>query len=53
MRKITSEMLKIYKPLSGLDWLNYKIVRQDMTAHHILKKEAGGKLEQRNIALLP
>ena len=52
MKEITREMLKIYKPISGLDWMNYKIVRRDMTAHHILKKEAGGKLEQSNIALL-
>jgi hypothetical protein len=53
MKKITRDMLKIYKPYSGLDWMNYKIIRKDMTAHHILKKEDGGKLEQCNIALLP
>lgn len=52
MKRITREMLKIYKPYSGLDWMNYKIVRQNMTAHHILKKEEGGMLEQSNIALL-
>lgn len=52
MKKITSEMLKIYKPLSGLDWLNYKIVRNNMTAHHIVKREFGGKLEVSNIAPL-
>jgi len=53
MKNITREMLKIYEPISGLDWLNYKIVNKgDMTAHHILKKEHGGKLEQSNIALL-
>lgn len=52
MKKITSEMLKIYKPLSGLDWMNYKLVRNDMTAHHIVKKCNGGKLEISNIAPL-
>jgi len=45
-------MIKIYRPLSGLDWMNYRLVRKDVTAHHIVKKEDGGKLEQGNIALL-
>ncbi len=52
MREITKEMLEIYKPLSNLDWMNYKLVPRDLTAHHILKKEHGGKLEMPNIALL-
>lgn len=52
MKKITKEMLKIYKPYSDMDWMNYKIVRNDMTAHHILKKEHGGNLEISNIAPL-
>ena len=52
MKKITAEMLKIYKPYSDLDWMNYKLVRNDMTAHHIVKKEDGGKLEMSNIAPL-
>lgn len=53
LKVIVSDMLKIYKPLSGMDWLNYKIVRKsDMTAHHIIKREHGGKLEIPNIALL-
>ena len=53
MKNITREMLKIYKPISSLDWLNYKIVRKsDMTFHHILKKQHGGKLEMANGALL-
>jgi hypothetical protein len=52
MKEITKEMLKIYKPISGLDWLNYKIIKKDMTAHHILKKSDGGKLEIGNIAPL-
>lgn len=44
-------MLKIYKPVSGLDWMNYRIVRE-MTAHHIVKREDGGRLEMGNIAPL-
>ena len=52
LKKITREMLKIYRPLSGLDWMNYRLVRKDVTAHHIVKREDGGKLEQGNIALL-
>ena len=52
MKQITREMLKIYKPYSGLDWMNYKIVRRDMTAHHIIKKEDGGKLVYENTAPL-
>lgn len=52
MKKITKEMLKIYKPLSGLDWMNYRIVRKDMTFHHIIKKSDGGKEIIENGALL-
>lgn len=53
MKNITSEMLKIYKPLSNLDWLNYKIGRKsDMTFHHIIKKEYGGTETIENGALL-
>lgn len=52
MNKITKEMLHIYKPISQLDWMNYKLVKKDVTKHHIIKKEDGGKLELSNIALL-
>lgn len=53
MKAIVGDMLKIYKPLSGMDWMNYRIVRKsDMTAHHIIKKEHGGRLEVPNVALL-
>ena len=45
-------MLKIYKPISNLDWMNYKLVKKDVTRHHIIKKEDGGRLEINNIALL-
>ena len=52
MKHITKEMLKIYKPYSDMDWLNYKLVKNDITSHHIIKKEHGGKLVLSNIALL-
>lgn len=53
MKKIVREMLKVYKPISELDWLNYKINKKsDLTAHHIKKRCNGGKLEWDNIALL-
>ena len=40
MKSITREMLKVYKPYSHLDWMNYKIVRkEDITFHHIMKRE--------------
>lgn len=46
-------MLKIYQPISNLDWLNYKIIhKSDMTFHHILKREHGGKEVVENGALL-
>lgn len=46
-------MLKIYKPISGLDWLNYKIVRTDaLTYHHIKKRANGGKKSIENGAIL-
>lgn len=53
MKNITKEMLKIYKPISNLDWLNYKIVRKsDLTYHHIEKRCDGGKRTIDNGALL-
>lgn len=52
MKEITRIMLKIYKPYSNMDWMNYRIVRKDMTFHHILKREDGGKREINNGALL-
>ncbi|MBO7712762.1 MAG: hypothetical protein J6S85_04280 [Methanobrevibacter sp.] len=52
MDKITKEMLHIYKPFSQLDWMNYKLVRSQITFHHIEKKEEGGKRELSNGALL-
>ena len=52
MKEITKEMLKIYKPLSNLDWMNYKLVPREVTMHHIIKREHGGKLEVPNLAIL-
>ena len=46
-------MLKIYEPVSNLDWLNYRIVRKsDLTFHHIQKRCDGGKEVIENGALL-
>lgn len=52
MRKITIEMLKIYIPYSNLDWMNYKLIKNDLTYHHIVKKEDKGKTEISNGAIL-
>ena len=52
MKQITREMLRIYKPISNLDWLNYKLVKKDLTFHHIVKKVDGGKEIITNGALL-
>lgn len=52
MKQITREMLRIYKPVSNLDWLNYKLIKRQVTFHHIKKKEDGGKEIIKNGALL-
>lgn len=53
MKAITREMLKIYVPISNLDWMNYRIYRkQELTYHHINKKCDGGKETIWNGALL-
>lgn len=52
MKNITREMLNIYKPISGLDWMNYKLVKNDLTFHHIVKRCDGGKQIITNGALL-
>lgn len=52
MKQITREMLKIYKPFSNMDWMNYRLVKRDMTFHHIEKKADGGKQLITNGALL-
>lgn len=52
MNKTTIEMLKIYKPYSNLDWLNYRLVREQATFHHIEKREDGGKMVISNGCIL-
>lgn len=52
MNRIRIEMLKIYKPISGLDWLNYKLIKDKVTFHHIKKRECLGKRTIENGALL-
>lgn len=52
MKNIKVEMLKIYKPYSNLDWLNYKLVRKDVTLHHIIKREDGGCKDLDNLSLI-
>ena len=50
--KIKQEMLKIYKPVSHLDWMNYKLVKTEVTYHHLIKECDGGKKTIDNGALL-
>lgn len=52
MKEITREMLNIYKPVSDLDWMNYKLVKKNLTFHHIKKREDGGEQVIANGALL-
>ena len=52
MKQITREMLRIYKPISNLDWMNYKLIKKDLTFHHIVKKVDGGREIITNGALL-
>lgn len=51
--KQANKLYNIYVPNSKLDWMNYKIDRkQDLTFHHIVKREDGGKATLDNGALL-
>lgn len=52
MDKVTFQMLKIYKPFSGLDWMNYVLVKKDVTFHHCKKRCDGGERTIENGALL-
>lgn len=52
MDNIRIQMLEIYKPISGLDWLNYKLIKNKVTFHHIIKREFNGKRTIENGALL-
>ena len=49
-RRIKQEMLKVYG--GEYDWMNYRLKREDVTLHHIVKREHGGKKEWGNLALL-
>lgn len=52
MKEVTKELIKIYKPVD-IDWMNYKVTRQNpLTYHHIVKKEHGGLYTLDNGALL-
>ena len=52
MDYIKKEMLEIYKPISNMDWMNYKLVKKEITFHHIQKRVDNGKREIENGALL-
>lgn len=52
MDKVKQEMLKLYHPTSNLDWMNYKLVRKEITYHHIVKRCDSGKRTIDNGALL-
>ena len=49
---IKQEMLVIYQPASHLYWMNYNLVKKDVTYHHIQKDCDGGKKTIENGALL-
>jgi hypothetical protein len=52
MKEVTRELIRIYKPMD-LDWMNYRITRQNpLSYHHIIKKEHGGGYTLDNGALL-
>lgn len=52
MDRVKREMLRIYEPISNLDWMNYKLSRKDITFHHIQKRCDSGKRTMENGALL-
>ena len=52
MKNVVCNMLKIYVPYSGFDWMNYRLVKDDISYHHITKKSDGGKKTIENGALL-
>lgn len=52
MSSIVKDMLNIYKPLSNMDWMNYKLIKKDVTFHHIQKRCDDGKKEISNGCLL-
>lgn len=52
MDRMKIKMLEIYEPVSGLDWMNYKLNKDNLTYHHIKSRASGGKRNVRNGALL-
>ena len=52
MKNVVYKMLKIYVPYSNLDWMNYKLVKEDLSFHHIKKRVDGGKKTIENGAIL-
>lgn len=52
MGQVIKTMLQIYVPISNLDWMNYTLVKQEVTFHHIHKRSDGGKRVVSNGALL-
>lgn len=52
LKNIVCKMLKIYVPYSNLDWMNYKLVKENISFHHIKKKVDGGKKVIENGAIL-
>ena len=52
LKNVIYKMLKIYIPDSNLDWMNYKLVKENISFHHIKKKAEGGKKDINNGALL-
>ena len=52
MREILKEMLRIYTPLCNMDWMNYRLIKSQVTFHHLTKKCDGGKRKISNGALL-
>lgn len=52
MKEVLRQMLRIYKPFSQMDWLNYKLKKDDVTFHHITKACDFGKKSIENGAIL-
>lgn len=51
MDKITEQMMEIYNTYT-MDWMDYIVINNNLTYHHIIKKENGGKRTIDNGALL-
>ncbi len=50
-KEIRKELIETFKPLY-YDWMNYKVLNEDITYHHIVKEENGGPYSLDNGALL-